>query len=304
MRKSILAISVILAVILFVDGVAAISYMMERSREKIEDRYNNNLQIKQEDGESVTREPGIVNALVIGYDDEGVRSDVILLFNFSPSKGKLNILSIARDTRVYAGGKPEKINALTAIGGEEMLIRQVENMTGLPVHYYLTLNFKGFRDVIDALGGVEFNVPFDMDYDDPLQNLHVHLKKGFQVLNGKKAEQFVRYRKGNKYGEGYTDGDIGRIQAQQEFIKALINQKMKMKYINKIPEVFLILKKNMKTNIEIGDVNYYLKYIRNIGYGDIETYTIPGDSVYMEGLWYFIYDKKETKRLISEKFFM
>jgi len=111
---------------------------------------------------------------------------------------------------VKVNGKYMKINALIGKGGEKMVIDMVEDITGLPVDYYVTLNFKGFREIVDTLGGVEINVPFDMDYDDPYQNLHIHLKKGKQVLDGKKAEQFVRYRKATTTGKvmrmGILDG--------------------------------------------------------------------------------------------------
>jgi len=215
----------------------------------------------------------------------------------------MNILSIARDTRVKVNGKYMKINALIGKGGEKMVIEMVEDITGLPVDYYVTLNFKGFREIVDTLGGVEINVPFDMDYDDPYQNLHIHLKKGKQVLDGKKAEQFVRYRKGNHNGEGYEDGDLGRIKMQQLFMREFVNQKLKLKYLLKADEIFYTLKKNMRTNIEIGDIRYFIKDIKNIKTPEINGYTLPGYSRYIGGQWFYIYDKKKTKELIEQNFY-
>jgi len=196
-----------------------------------------------------------------------------------------------------------KINALIGKGGEKMVIDMVEDITGLPVDYYVTLNFKGFREIVDTLGGVEINVPFDMDYDDPYQNLHIHLKKGKQVLDGKKAEQFVRYRKGNHNGEGYEDGDLGRIKMQQLFMREFVNQKLKLKYLLKADEIFYTLKKNMRTNIEIGDIRYFIKDIKNIKTPEINGYTLPGYSRYIGGQWFYIYDKKKTKELIEQNFY-
>ena len=184
-----------------------------------------------------------------------------------------------------------------------MVIDMVEDITGLPVDYYVTLNFKGFREIVDTLGGVEINVPFDMDYDDPYQNLHIHLKKGKQVLDGKKAEQFVRYRKGNHNGEGYEDGDLGRIKMQQLFMREFVNQKLKLKYLLKADEIFYTLKKNMRTNIEIGDIRYFIKDIKNIKTPEINGYTLPGYSRYIGGQWFYIYDKKKTKELIEQNFY-
>ncbi len=305
MRKAILGLSVFFAMLLFADGVAAISYMKQINRERIESRHKLQLNSSGNSSENIApgNEPSPFNALVIGYDEEGARSDVILLLNISPALGKINILSIARDTRVIYGGRHEKLNALTALSGKERLIEEVQKITGLPVAYYMALNFKGFRKIIDVLDGVQFTIPFDMDYDDPYQNLHVHLNQGSQLLNGRRAEQFVRYRKGNEEGQGYTDGDIGRIKAQQEFVKSFIDQKLRLKYISKAPEIFSILQKNMKTNIEFGDVDYYLQYLKNVRYDDIKSFVIPGDSVYEDDLWYFIHDKKKTASMIEDNFF-
>lgn len=304
MRKAILGLSVFFALLLFADGVAAISYMKELNRERIESKHK--LQMNSSDSNKNTTlgtEPSPFNTLIIGYDEEGSRSDVILLLNISPASGKINILSIARDTRIVYKGRYEKLNALTAISGKDRLIEEVQKITGLPVSYYIALNFKGFRQIIDSLDGVQFTIPFDMDYDDPYQNLHVHLNQGPQLLNGRKSEQFVRYRKGNEEGQGYTDGDIGRIKAQQEFVKSFIEQKLKLKYISKAPEIFSILKKNMKTNIEFADVDYYLKYLKNIRYDDLKSFVIPGESTYEDDLWYFIYDRKKTDSMIEDNFF-
>lgn len=243
-----------------------------------------------------------VNLLVLGLDEEELRSDVIGLINFNPSNKKINILSIARDTRVKAKGKYGKINALISKGGESLVAKEVEEITGLSVDYYITLNFKGFRDIVDAVGGVEVNVPKDMDYDDPYQNLHIHLKKGKQILDGEKAEEFVRYRKGNHKGEGYGDGDIGRIEAQQLFLKEFISQKFKPRYIFKASSIFSILKENMKTNIKLDDIDFFVRQLNNIEINTVKTFTLPGVSEYRGGLWYYIYDKEKTEEIIKENF--
>jgi LCP family protein required for cell wall assembly len=243
-----------------------------------------------------------INVLVLGLDDDETRSDVIALINYNPIESKMKILSIARDTRVRVNGKYTKINSLIGKGGEKLVVDMVEEITGLPIDYYITLNFKGFREIVDILGGVEIDVPFDMDYDDPYQNLHIHLKKGKQVLDGKKAEEFVRYRKGNHSGEGYEDGDLGRIKMQQLFIEEFVKQKLKLKYLLKADEIFYTLKKNMRTNIEIGDIRYFIKNVKNIKTPAIEGYTLPGYSRYIGSQWFYIYNKKETKKLIEENF--
>jgi len=262
---------------------------------------NSRIDYRQDESSIWDEEP--VNLLVLGLDGDETRADVILLFNYSPSASRLNILSIARDTRVIYKGKPMKTNALIGIGGERLIIKQVERMTGLKVDYYLTLNFEAFRKIIDVLGGVYVYVPMDMDYDDPVQNLHIHLRKGRQLLDGKKAEQYVRYRKGNKRNEGYDDGDLGRIKAQQDLLKELIEQKLNWKYISKVDEIFMILKDHMNTNIKIGDIRKYMGSAINLTSEDVKVYTTPGRSVLSNDIWYFIYNKNQTRKLIDENFF-
>ena len=302
LRKIAIIAFVVLSTALFINGVSILASLNATSKDKSYSKLDSeNDKNNGDHSNSFYSKP--VNIVIFGLDDEGVRSDTIVLLNVNEDEGRLNILSIARDTRICVSGRTEKINALIAIGTEELAIQKITELTGLPVHFYVTLNFKGFREIIDALDGVEMDVPFDMDYDDPEQDLHIHLKKGRQVLHGKEAEGLVRYRKGNRPDEGYTDGDIGRIRMQQEFMKALLEQKLKLKYLMKVDEIFLILKKYMRTNIEMGDVSYHLKGLRNMRSDGVKTYILPGDSVYMDDLWYYICDREKTRELIERYFF-
>jgi LCP family protein required for cell wall assembly len=303
-------ICVFIASVFFIEGIAMLYYADINAKIKYNDKkrgiededelgFENNKNNNMKDNQ---QENNPVNLLVLGLDGDGTRSDVILLANYMPGKNRVNILSITRDTKVIVKGKDAKINALVGMGGEKLIVSKVEQMTGLPIDYYLTMDFTGFRKIIDELGGVEINVPFDMHYDDPLQNLHIHLKKGRQVLDGRKAEQFVRYRKSNIPGQGYKDGDLGRIAAQQLFIRDLIKQKLSLKYISKIDDIYAILKEYTKTNIKLTDIMYYLKNF-NTKIEDIRTWTIPGDSTIIENIAYFIHDSKETLEIINNNFY-
>ncbi|HHW48135.1 MAG TPA: LCP family protein [Clostridiaceae bacterium] len=315
LKRAILAICVIIFAVLFANGVSILNAAFKKDNEKYRynrmDSYENNyigdndsnvnmLRIQEES--SIMNEPA-VNLLVLGLDEYEERADSIIILNYSPDAVKLNILSIARDTRVFVDGKPVKINSLIAMGGEQKMIDIIEKITGLNINYYITLNFEGFRKIIDTLGGVRVNVPFNMNYDDPTQNLHIHLRKGVQILNGREAEQYVRFRKGNNDRQGYADGDLGRIKAQQEFIKSFIEQKLKLKYITKVDDIFLILRKYMRTNIKLGDIKHYIGSVKNLRNEDINAYTIPGRAKYIDGQSYFIINRSEVKRLIDEKFY-
>lgn len=302
LRKIVFISCILISAVLFTSGVSVLARLNLRSKSDSPKRADiSHFEFIESEPAGEGKSP--INILILGVDEEGVRSDVILLINYSPEEGKINMLSVARDTRIKVRGRYEKFNALVGLGGEILTVNAIEQLTGLHIKYYLTLNFKGFRKIIDTLDGVEFEVPFDMNYDDPDQNLHIHLKRGVQVLNGEKAEHLVRYRKGNRPGDGYIDGDMGRIKMQQDFMKALVQQKIKLKYVSKADDIFMILKKYIKTNFEIGDVDYYLKDLKKIRYDQVKMYTIPGDSAYIDDLWYFICDKNKTKELINNKFY-
>lgn len=234
-----------------------------------------------------------VNILVMGVDEDGYRTDAMLLLNFSPSQKALNIISICRDTRIRYKNRYIKINVLSALAGTKSVISEIERLTELKINYYYILNFKGFRKLIDILGGVKFKIPFDMHYDDPSQNLHINLKKGEQILDGQKAEHLIRYRKGNKSGEGYTDGDIGRIRIQQEFFKALIQQKANIKNIKYIYDIVMELAKYSKTNIKANDIRQNAYMISKLDTSNINVFTIPGEAVYIEDTWFYIIDESK-----------
>ncbi len=301
LRKIILVFCIMFLVVMFANGMYALSYYGRESRYEKMDTHEEPQPGKPQQ-ESSTDKNLPVNLLLLGLDEEGVRSDVILLVNYDPETASLNLLSIARDTKVFARGKYSKINALYSAGKEGLLAEEIRQLTGLSVNYYVTMNFKGFRKLVDTLDGVMFDVPFDMDYDDPDQNLHIHLNKGMQRLNGKKAEQLVRYRKGNRHNEGYIDGDIGRINMQQDFVKALIKQKLNLKYLTKADEIFEIFNQYFRTNIDIRDFTYYLPGIRSIKSENINSFTLPGESVVEGDVWYFIADEEKTAELIRSNF--
>lgn len=305
LRKVVFYICTVFSLILFIQGVYFLLFSGEEGNSTDFRSKYSPIQIirKNTYDDSYRKKNSCVNLLLMGLDEEETRADVIILLNYSHEKGIINVLSIARDTRVKVDGKAMKINALISKGGEKAVIDMVENMVGLNIDYYMTLNFKAFRKIVDTLGGVKIDVPFDMDYDDPYQNLHIHLKKGERVLNGREAEGFVRYRKGNE-GQGYENGDIGRIEMQHKFISEFIKQKFKMKYLLKADDIFYILKENMKTNVEIGDLRYFIRDLDNLKVPEIKCYTLPGDSKYIDNQWYYIYDRKETEGIIEDNFFI
>ena len=262
-----------------------------------------NSDITDEYIEPVDEVTGKVNVLVLGVDNEGLRTDTMIVASFDTDDGKVDMLSIPRDTRMYIGSRYQKINAAHAISkkggkiaGPEGSIEAVTRLTGIPINYYVEFSFKAFRETIDALGGVYYNVPQNMNYEDPTQKLYIHLKQGYQLLDGDKAEQLVRFR-------SYPEGDIKRVKVQQDFIKELAGQKLNAGIIGKLPDLYKTLSKNIKSNFTASDVAKYGGSLMNLKLENLTAYSLPGDysgSEYDASYW--LADMKATKELVETVF--
>ncbi len=259
---------------------------------------------------------GMINILLIGVDDGGLRSDTIMLVSIDGYSDRINFLSIPRDTMVKPEGyMTHKINALIGLGKqqadkgkieepEEFLIEEVKELTGLPIHYFVSVDFEGFKEIIDAVDGIDFNVPYDMNYDDPVQDLHIHLKAGMQHLDGQAAHDFVRFRHnndGSAPGE-YVLGDEGREYWQQEFLKELFEQKCNAKYISKIDDLFKVVKANVRTNYTMKDLVSHLNLVTTVNLEDVGSYVLPGKAEFIDPTWWYVQDAEETKELITDVF--
>lgn len=252
---------------------------------------------------------GKFNVLILGVDEDGVRADTIMLFSVDNINNSIKVLSIPRDTRVVLeSGKAVKINSCLGLQSrEQAMIETVKSITDMPVHYYCEVNFDGFIEIVDILGGVDYNVPYDMNYDDPAQDLHIHLKAGQQHLDGQAAHDFVRFRHNNKsedvYAPGeYAKGDIGRIGAQQDFLKELFRQKMQPQYILKAPELIDAAYNNVKTNFTVSSALDFVNILKSTETTEMESFILPGEGRYIGNVSYYIYDPAATKQLILEEF--
>lgn len=261
-----------------------------------------------------TESIGVVNILLLGVDKGGLRSDTIMLVSLNGKTKKVNVLSIPRDTRVPFGSNYYKINAAIGIGEqevrkknlkepEELTIQKVKMLTGMPIHYFMTIDFDAFIEIIDILGGVDFEIPFNMVYNDPAQNLHINLKAGMQHLNGKQAHDFVRFRKGDPGYKGYANGDLGRIEAQQAFMRALAEQKLKPQYLLKATEIFSSIKENVRTNYSAKDLLKHIGIIKDLNSEDFKMHQLPGTTQTIGGQSYVICDEAATADLVSEYFY-
>lgn len=179
-------------------------------------------------------------------------TDTIIYLKYNVETGKIGMMSIPRDTSIVSNptlSSVYKINYMYQSKGIMSLVNQVENMLDVNIDYYLVFDASMLKEMVDAIGGVEVDVPIRMKYDDGSQDLHIDLQPGKQVLNGEQAEGFVRFRHNNDMTVGYPMGDVQRTEVQQDFIKSFISQVLSAKNISKIPDLINIGLKNTETNI-------------------------------------------------------
>ncbi|NLC04474.1 MAG: LCP family protein [Tissierellia bacterium] len=249
--------------------------------------------------------------LLMGVDAEdvkkskGTRTDTMILTKVNFDTGKISMLSIPRDTRVLVKGKEDKINHAHAYGGPNLTMDTVEDFLHLDLDYYVKVDYKVVMGIVEAIGGVEIDVPFHMKYYDntagfPL--LDIDIKKGNQVLMGKDAHDFLRFRKGSPGYKGYPEGDIGRIKAQQYFMKELIKQTLKPKNLLKLPKLAETYFENVETNVPWSVILKGIASANKIDVDEMVTGTIPGEGKRISGIDYFIYYREETKQIVLDMF--
>ncbi|MGL4874221.1 MAG: LCP family protein [Clostridium sp.] len=247
-----------------------------------------------------------VNILLLGMDvgnikdpkdNSSKRTDTIMVLNFNPSTKKVKLVSIPRDTMIKINGRRWKINAAYPVGGEEEIVKQVESLLKINVNYVANVNYTAFRDFIDAIGGVKVKIKHNMDYTDKSQNLRIKFKKGTtEHLDGKKAEEFFRWRKNND-GTGLAMGDLGRIENQHEFMKAVVDKCTSPMIVFKIPSILKVVEKNVKTNMSGGTM---LKYaMKLISVSDFEMVTVKGTPEMLGGQSYYVFSEEKNKSLIQ-----
>lgn len=245
--------------------------------------------------------------LIVG--ESGGMTDTIMLCSYDPKTQEASMLSIPRDTFIGSNKLSatafDKINSVYNNRGMEGLVTEVEELTNIEIPYYVKVDTESLKALVDTIGGVYFDVPIDMNYDDNKQNLHIHLEAGYQLLDGDKAEQVVRFRHnndGSSYSMEYGDNDYGRMKTQREFLKAVLQQTIKLGNITKINDFIDIGSKYVTTNVNIKDIKDYVPYVLDFSLNDLKTATLPGVSEKCNGVWVFVNNQEETDLLINEMF--
>ena len=245
-----------------------------------------------------TRREYCYNILVSGLDDDNGGSDTNILVRFDVPNKRIDLVSLPRDTLLHNEYRNNKLNFAYAKGGTELLMEQIENLLGIPVDFYVTVNLKGFIALVDQIDGVDFDIPINMDYDDPYQDLHIHFTKGPRHLNGQEAMEVVRFRHNND-GTGYGTEDIGRIGTQQAFLKAGAQKLMKLENVPAMAETFL---KYVKTDLTLGNLVWLANQALSMGGTDAISFaTLPGDgSGYYNKQSVYVLDAQATCDLVNE----
>lgn len=240
--------------------------------------------------------------LLGGLDDENGGSDTNLLVAVDAKNGRIDVVSLPRDTLLNVSWPVKKLNNAYHHGGFTQTMAEVSRLLGIPVDHYVTVNLQAFVELVDAIDGVDFDIPVDMDYDDDWQDLHIHFPKGPRHLDGKEALQVVRWRQNND-GSGYATADIGRIGTQQEFLKAVAKQALQLSNWDKIRPMAEIFQKWVDTDLELANLVWLGEQALTVGSDNISFHTLPGDGAgYYKGGSYYVLDPEAVLEMVNTYF--
>lgn len=300
-----LAVALILICVVVAGGAAAIYYENLEKDMKENSGDSKLAQFLVSGGETQKKEEPLFTCLFMGRNAH--LTDFMMLAQYNPNTREVSLMSIPRDTYVGTSSVDGKINSIYMYKYPEKVVKAVEEITGVDIQHYLIFNAKILRNIVNELGGVTVTVPFNMNYDDPDQNLYIHLKKGTQRLSGAQAEQFVRFRKNNN-GGGYANGDVGRIATQQKFVKAMISEVLKVENIGKIGNLVKIALNGTDTDLTLDVLQEYLDDVVTFKKDRVRIETLPGVGKYGKGpdgltRSFFYHDPEKTKEVVKELFF-
>ena len=251
---------------------------------------------------SEERKEHFYTVLMAGLYDENGGSDTNLLMALDAENGTINVVSLPRDTLLNVSWSVKKLNNAYHHGGISQTRTEVSRLLGIPVDYYVTVDLRAFVELVDAIDGVDFDIPVDMDYDDPEQDLHIHFKKGPRHLTGQQALEVVRWRQNND-GTGYATADIGRIGTQQAFLTAVAKQTLQVSNLDKIPEMAEIFSTRVETDLKLANLIWIGEQALSMGSDSIAFHTLPGDGAgYYKGGSYYVLDPEGVLELIDTYF--
>ena len=229
------------------------------------------------------RKDEVYTFLLVGRDDAGGgNTDTMMVGCYDVKNGALNVMSLYRDTLVDVPWEPMKLNSVYNYKGLEGLQEEIRDLIGYTPDYYFVLELEIVEQLVDAIGGVDYDVPYDMHYDDPTQDLHIHFDKGMQHLDGEDAVKVLRWRKNNS-GEFISVGDVGRVEVQHSFMKAFVKQALSISTLANIKEIADIVDENLTSNLSYGEMIWFGEHALLMDQDAIQFHNLPGD--YTGSLW-------------------
>ena len=250
---------------------------------------------KQETGEPI-------NVLVTASADDG-NTDSIMVARFNPTTSQISIISIPRDTYITLKGYTfHKINSVFKVkNGPEQLKALVSGILGHKIDYYVHVEMKTVREIVDLLDGVDYNVPCEMIYHDPDQNLSINLKKGLRTLTGKQVEGLLRFRQPDKWTKEvrqfYDGSDLKRIERQHDFFNEMLKQKLNIKYASKLGDIVDNIYSNIKTDLPLPEMLKLARALPALSSEALQTATLPGDAKYIDKISYYVHSPNQSKAL-------
>ena len=225
--------------------------------------------------------------LILGRDTGGGgNTDTMLLASYDVTNQKATVMSIPRDTMVNVPYDIKRINAVYNYGGGgdegiQYLYKEISQLVGFDPDYQVVVEWDAVGEIVDAMGGVWFDVPRNMNYDDPYQDLHIHQEKGYRLLSGDDAMQVLRYRHDNDMHYGYPDGDLGRIKTQQAFLSAMVEQLLKLENVTKIRQFIQVFQDNVETDLSFQNILWFAKkaVFGGLSMENVEFVTMPNKNV-------------------------
>ena len=281
-------LSALIVVVIMLSVVLALFASKPQKEEPVTDTLKQNI------------ENNVCNVLLLGRDNAAGLCDVIIVSTINTDNGNITFMQIPRDTYFNCSKATyKKINgAYNSLGSASELANALGDALGIKIDFYLCLGLDAVEKMVDAVNGIEVNVPVDMDYSDPAQNLQINLKAGKQILNGKQAVEFLRYR------SGYITGDLGRIDAQKLFLNAFAKKVIEIANPFTLYNVFKLVCDNSETNVTFNDfLTIGLKCIQ-AKTGKVSYMTAPGEAIQSQnsGAWYYILSEPSMSEILDTRF--
>ncbi len=245
--------------------------------------------IRPRGGDGERKSENYWTVLILGRDTGGGgNTDTMLLASYDVTNQKATVMSIPRDTMVNVPWDIKRINSVyNYYGGDERgiqhLYKEIAQLVGFEPDFQVVVEWDAVGEIVDAIGGVYFDVPLDMNYEDPYQDLVIHQKKGYRLLSGSDAMQVLRYRHDNNMKHGYAEGDLGRIKTQQAFLKAMVEQVLKPKNMTKAGPLIEAFNKNVETDLSFQNILWFAKsaVLGGLKMEDVNFVTMPNTGKYV-----------------------